>query len=80
MELAEVINGVVYSIRPSNHWDSCPYCGRVRPIPSDKRATGFVQAGFSRHLFACFEEALKKAGLKELPWDEDTDRFPVVPL
>jgi len=76
----EVIDGVRYSIRPSFRGDVCPVCGRARKEPLDRRAEGFALAGFKKHQFACFTDALAKEGWREGVYDDDMQRFPVVPL
>ena len=74
--LIEEISGQKYSIRPG-FCSVCPYCFRVQKTTKDRRALGFSQVAFRRHVFACFEKALKDAGFVECGYDSTIDRFKV---
>lgn len=76
MKLIEKINGQLYSVRP-RYISRCPYCFKAMKNPANNRALGFYQVAFRRHVFSCFEKALKLEGYVESEYDSTIDRFKI---
>ena len=64
----------------------CPYCGRRTDLVSgrdgfgDPRGEGFRKAGFSRHVYACYEKKLATFGCQLGVWDAALGRHELAPL
>lgn len=63
--LGEVKKGRLLTWHPSGGRFDCPYCGRENPIDGGHSgAVGFRIAGWSKHLFHCYEKTLLRHGWK----------------